>query len=136
MLVHTVQWRKRCCIADSRFLLQLSTQRVITMEWVEGCRVDDKKALRQLSIRPRDAAVLLLDAFAEMTYVHGFVHADPHPGNVLVRPAPHQGALSFLPPLLLLLFIFVFCSCCFCFSSSVSCMLNRLEGLARYPRCP
>lgn len=71
--------------------LQLSTKRVITMEWIEGCRVNDQTALLQVSIRPQDVAVLLLDAFAEMTYVHGFVHGDPHPGNILVRPAPHQG---------------------------------------------
>ena len=71
--------------------LQLSTKRVITMEWIEGCKVNDQAALLQASIRPQDVAVLLLDAFAEMTYVHGFVHGDPHPGNILVRPAPHQG---------------------------------------------
>lgn len=71
--------------------LQLSTKRVITMEWIEGCRVNDQTALLQASMRPQDVAVLLLDAFAEMTYVHGFVHGDPHPGNILVRPAPHQG---------------------------------------------
>ena len=61
------------------------------MEWIEGCRVNDQSALLQASMRPQDVAVLLLDAFAEMTYVHGFVHGDPHPGNILVRPAPHQG---------------------------------------------
>ena len=63
------------------------------MEWVEGCKVNDQAALLQASIRPTEVAVLLLDAFAEMTYVHGFVHADPHPGNILVRPAPDQGLL-------------------------------------------
>jgi hypothetical protein len=25
-------------------------------------------------------------AFAEMTFVHGYLHADPHPGNILIRP--------------------------------------------------
>ncbi len=61
------------------------------MEWVEGCRANDQESMQQASIRPKDVAVLLLDVFAEMTYVHGFVHADPHPGNILVRPAPDQG---------------------------------------------
>lgn len=83
--------------------LQLSTKKVITMEWIEGCKVNDQAALLQASIRPQDVAVLLLDAFAEMTYVHGFVHGDPHPGNILVRPVPNQGPatklLSLLSPL-------------------------------------
>jgi aarF domain-containing kinase len=26
--------------------------------------------------------------FADMIYDHGFVHCDPHPGNVLVRAKP------------------------------------------------
>lgn len=28
---------------------------------------------------------LLLNVFGEMTFVLGYVHCDPHPGNVLVR---------------------------------------------------
>lgn len=84
-------FRGRRNITAPAVIPELSTKRVITMEWVEGCRANDQESMQQASIRPRDVAVLLLDVFAEMTYVHGFVHADPHPGNILVRPAPHQG---------------------------------------------
>lgn len=31
-------------------------------------------------------AELLVEVFAEMVFCHGFVHGDPHPGNILVRP--------------------------------------------------
>lgn len=27
-------------------------------------------------------------AFAEMTFKHGFVHCDPHAANLLIRPMP------------------------------------------------
>lgn len=87
---HTCYTPAYCCYTALAFL-QLSTKRVITMEWIEGCRVNDQAAMQHTSLRPKDVAVLLLDVFAEMTYVHGFVHADPHPGNILVRPAPDQG---------------------------------------------
>lgn len=29
--------------------------------------------------------------YSEMMFVHGFVHCDPHPGNVLVRKRPDTG---------------------------------------------
>jgi aarF domain-containing kinase len=30
----------------------------------------------------------LIRAFADQIFVTGFVHCDPHPGNVFVRPHP------------------------------------------------
>lgn len=30
----------------------------------------------------------LIRAFAEQIFVSGFIHCDPHPGNVFVRPHP------------------------------------------------
>ena len=31
-------------------------------------------------------AKALIELFGEMVFVHGFVHGDPHPGNILVSP--------------------------------------------------
>jgi len=36
-------------------------------------------------------ATALMEAFAEMIFVHGFLHGDPHPGNILVCPEGHKG---------------------------------------------
>lgn len=33
----------------------------------------------------------LVEVFAEMIFVHGFVHGDPHPGNILVSPEGKSG---------------------------------------------
>lgn len=33
----------------------------------------------------------LMETFAEMIFVHGFLHGDPHPGNILVCPEGHNG---------------------------------------------
>lgn len=60
------------------------------MEWIEGCKLSDKQGLRQLGINPRSVALTLLDAFSEMTLIHGFIHGDPHPGNLLVIPLPME----------------------------------------------
>ena len=61
------------------------------MEWVDGVKSSDAEGMRALGLRPRDVGVLLLDVFAQMTYVNGLVHGDAHPGNVLIRGAPQQG---------------------------------------------
>jgi predicted unusual protein kinase regulating ubiquinone biosynthesis (AarF/ABC1/UbiB family) len=34
-------------------------------------------------------AKALIELFGEMIFVHGFVHGDPHPGNILVCPQGH-----------------------------------------------
>lgn len=33
----------------------------------------------------------LIELFAEMIFVHGYVHGDPHPGNILVSPEGRNG---------------------------------------------
>jgi len=34
-------------------------------------------------------AKALIELFGEMVFVHGFVHGDPHPGNIIVSPQGH-----------------------------------------------
>jgi predicted unusual protein kinase regulating ubiquinone biosynthesis (AarF/ABC1/UbiB family) len=48
--------------------------------------VNDTQGLRAAKINPREVGRVVDDAFAEMTFIHGFIHADPHPGNLMVRP--------------------------------------------------
>ncbi len=32
----------------------------------------------------------MITAFSHQLFITGFVHGDPHPGNVLIRPDPHN----------------------------------------------
>lgn len=67
---------------------RLSSKKVLVMEFEEGFRVDNVAAMRKAGLDPRPVAGALIGLFSEMMFIHGFVHCDPHPGNILVRPAP------------------------------------------------
>ena len=69
----------------------LTTGKVLTMEFVRGAKIDDGPALRAAGVDPREAAEALADTFARTLLCHGFVHGDPHPGNMLVRRQSEDG---------------------------------------------
>jgi len=55
------------------------------MEYAPGVRVTDLEGLRAIGVDPADVARRLIDVFSEQVLVHGFFHADPHPGNIIVH---------------------------------------------------
>ncbi|XP_016902723.2 uncharacterized protein LOC103500138 isoform X1 [Cucumis melo] len=67
-----------------RVYWEFTTRQVLTMEFCEGHKVDDIEFMKQSGIDPSKVAKALVEVFAEMVFVHGFLHGDPHPGNILV----------------------------------------------------
>ena len=65
-----------------------STKRTILMEYVEGIKIDDIEGLNNKFGSAKDCTNVLIDIFAKMIFLHGHVHCDAHPGNILVRPNP------------------------------------------------
>ncbi|KAH7927157.1 ABC1-domain-containing protein [Leucogyrophana mollusca] len=65
-----------------------ATKRVLIMEYIQGARVDDLAYLAEKNIDRNKVALELTRIFNQMVFVNGFFHADPHPGNLLIRPAP------------------------------------------------
>ncbi|KZV22309.1 hypothetical protein F511_34053 [Dorcoceras hygrometricum] len=68
-----------------------TSSQVLTMQFCTGQKVDDLEFLKQTGINPLEVAKVLVEAFAEMIFVHGFLHGDPHPGNILVSPRGPNG---------------------------------------------
>jgi predicted unusual protein kinase regulating ubiquinone biosynthesis (AarF/ABC1/UbiB family) len=64
---------------------ELSTKRVLTSSFVEGIKVVDAKGLDELGIDRSELATRLVRLYCQMIFVDGLYHADPHPGNILVR---------------------------------------------------
>ncbi len=74
----------------------LTTERLLVMEYLEGVKITDVEGLKKAGIEPREVAVLLNDAYAEQLFAHGVLHADPHPGNLLVQPGRGRPRLALL----------------------------------------
>lgn len=68
----------------------LSTKRILTMEFAEGGQVNDSDYMRRHGIDVNQISENLGRLFSEMIFVRGFVHCDPHPGNVLVHACPRS----------------------------------------------
>ncbi|KAG0332537.1 hypothetical protein BG004_001205 [Podila humilis] len=67
---------------------QYSTKQVMVAEWVDGVRATDKAAIQAMGLSVTKVMESVVDVFAHQIFVSGFVHCDPHPGNVLVRKHP------------------------------------------------
>ncbi len=62
--------------------------RTLTMENVAYIRIADIPALRAAGIDPAEVAARLQDIYMRQVFETHFVHVDPHPGNLFVRPMP------------------------------------------------
>ncbi len=62
----------------------LSTSRVLTMDLIAGRKVTEMSALTPLDTDTHRLADELFAAYLQQILADGFVHADPHPGNVLL----------------------------------------------------
>ncbi len=61
-----------------------STSRVLTMERIEGTKVTDVGPLGLMDYDTATIADQLFKAYLQMILDDGFLHADPHPGNLML----------------------------------------------------
>ncbi|OSD01357.1 ABC1-domain-containing protein [Trametes coccinea BRFM310] len=62
-------------------------KRILVMEYIQGGRVDDLEYLSDHNIDRNKVSLELARIFCQMVHINGWFHADPHPGNLLIRPA-------------------------------------------------
>ena len=79
-------------VADHPYLLvpqpvaDYTSSRVLTMDFVPGRKVTDVGPLGLLDVDGEPLVRDLFSAYLHMILVDGFLHADPHPGNLLLTP--------------------------------------------------
>jgi ubiquinone biosynthesis protein len=73
---------------DVRFpqvVAELSTSRVLTTHFETGCKISDIASLRRLGLDRTALARQVVEVYCQQIFSDGIYHADPHPGNLLVR---------------------------------------------------
>ena len=61
------------------------------MEYCEGFSTTDAAKIKEHKINVNQISKRLGIIFSEMIFANGFVHCDPHPGNVLINPIKKDG---------------------------------------------
>lgn len=64
---------------------EFSTARVLTTTWHEGVKISNVVQLDAWGLDRRDIATRVLKLYCHMIFKDGFYHADPHPGNIMVK---------------------------------------------------
>lgn len=65
---------------------EATTSRVLTMEYVSGIKASEIARLDEAGLDRREIARRGFDLIMKQVFVHGFFHADPHPGNIFILP--------------------------------------------------
>jgi len=79
-------------VAVPEVVWERTTRRVLTLQDVTAIKINDVAALRAAGIDPSEVAARFAAVMFDQLFVHGFFHADPHPGNIFVTPAPGERA--------------------------------------------
>ena len=64
---------------------ELCTEHVVVMDYVEGISVSHPDELIAAGYDLKEIGTKLVDNYATQVLDEGFFHADPHPGNIMVR---------------------------------------------------
>jgi predicted unusual protein kinase regulating ubiquinone biosynthesis (AarF/ABC1/UbiB family) len=76
-----------------RIYWKYTAKRVLTMEWIDGLKLTDIQRIKERGFDGRKIVEVGVQCSLRQLLDHGFFHADPHPGNLLVTT---DGKLAYL----------------------------------------
>ena len=74
---------------------ELSSTRMITMQRISGTKLRDMRNAPPEGVVPAEVARSGANLYLKMIFNHGFYHADPHPGNLVITDGGKIGLLDF-----------------------------------------
>lgn len=82
---------KRICVPKVHG--HLCSDNVLCMDFIDGIKVNENNKLEKFGLSPKAVAELGLSLYVKQVLEHGFFHADPHAGNILLLP---DGRIAFI----------------------------------------
>ena len=70
---------------------QYSSTKILVMEWIDGIPFSNSEAIANCKFDKKIIAENLVLSYFRQVYVHGFFHADMHPGNLFLK---HNGDIA------------------------------------------
>eukprot|EP00123_Amoebidium_parasiticum_P001628 comp12773_c0_seq1/m.7900 comp12773_c0_seq1/g.7900 ORF comp12773_c0_seq1/g.7900 comp12773_c0_seq1/m.7900 type:complete len:526 (-) comp12773_c0_seq1:114-1691(-) len=62
-----------------------TSPRILTTEWIDGVKISEPAKIEAMGLSVPAVVQTMVEAFGYQIFISGFVHCDPHPGNILVR---------------------------------------------------
>lgn len=84
-------FRNRPQIRVPKVIWSHTTRRVLTLEEIDAIKIIDYERITAAGIDRAEVAERLIDTYLKQIFEDRFFHADPHPGNLFVLPAPEPG---------------------------------------------
>ena len=75
----------RTDVAFPRVVRELSTARVLVTHFEAGCKITDRAGVKHAGLDRGELARQVVEIYCQQIFTDGVYHADPHPGNLLVR---------------------------------------------------
>ncbi len=88
-------FRKNKMLMIPKPVSRLCSEKVLTMSCLEGTKLSDVKDHQSSFVGLEDFARRGAKIYLDMIFEHGFYHADPHPGNIVIMQDNVIGLLDF-----------------------------------------
>lgn len=79
-------FRSNADVHFPRVYWELTSSTVLTLEWIDGIPFNRIDELDRQGVDRHEAARRGIVCYYEQIFIHGFYHADPHPGNLFAMP--------------------------------------------------
>lgn len=77
--------KERPVVAAPKPLVKYTSKRVLVEEYVEGINSLNKEKILEAGYNKKDFVEKFVYTFLSHVFEDGFFHADPHPGNIIIR---------------------------------------------------